>query len=436
MVRLLRSAILALPLALLLSCGGGGDGGATLAGGLPGTASGSSASAPGGSDGAGGPGSSSGSTSPGGSDGSVAGGDDGVGSGGTGVSTTAAVGVGSVGGLGSIIVEGLRYDINGAELSVHDAPALRLGMTVKVTGPVNADFSSGVARRIESSADLRGAVASVDPVQGSFVIEGTTVQTDASTVWADLPGLAGVHPGATLQVWGLPGAPGTLRATRIEQSTQTLPILTGTVQGLTSGLGLFTVGNLLVNYTTALLTGGLDLGTLINGDLVRVRAGPSLLPGILSASVIEPWNPLPSTAGTLVHVAGVVSNYNGPNSFSILGTQVDGSAATISAESGSVLGNGARVVVDGAIANGRLQASRIRVSSATGTSSAFTLIGTVQNFGSTASFGVRDQLVDASGGGVAFVNGSAASLANGSAVTVSGSRVVNGVLLADRVTFD
>jgi hypothetical protein len=43
--------------------------------------------------------------------------------------------------------------------------------------------------------------------------------------------------------------------------------------------------------------------------------------------------------------------------------------------------------------------------------------------------------VDAGGSGVIFENGTAANLSNGQRVTVVGDRVVDGVLIAQRVTF-
>jgi hypothetical protein len=48
---------------------------------------------------------------------------------------------------------------------------------------------------------------------------------------------------------------------------------------------------------------------------------------------------------------------------------------------------------------------------------------------------VQGQPVNAGGAGVVFVNGSAANLGNGVAVTVEGAQVVDGVLMATRVSF-
>ena len=202
-------------------------------------------------------------------------------------------------------------------------------MSVKVTGPVNADFTSGIARRVESAADLRGPLLSVDLTQGSFVVLGTTVTTDEATVWADASGLAALPPGKTLQVWGLPAAPGVLRATRVEQRDPAAFILTGTVQSLDASARTFTLGGLVVDYGSAVLSGSLDGRPLADGTLVRVRAdglssGPASPP---------PW----CSGGTRcrrqrappLQLAGVVTNYAGTGSLRVLGLEVDASSARI-----------------------------------------------------------------------------------------------------------
>jgi hypothetical protein len=455
----LRTAFLALLAALLLSCGGGGGGGGGFAVGgtgaagpqqtFPGTATGG-ADDGGGllSGGGGGPGSAGGSGSGGsggaggsaGAGGAAAGGgttassgDGGVGSGGTGVSTADASGVGAVDGAGSIIVNGLRYDTDAAVVNIEDTPALQLGMSAKVTGPVNADFTSGIARRVESAADVRGPLSSVDLAQGSFVVLGTTITTDDATVWGDSTGLAALVPGSTVQVWGLPGAPGVLRATRIEQRGPSTPILTGTVQNLDTSRRSFTIGGTGVDYAAAALDGN----PLAEGTLVRVRAS-AVLAGRLQATLVQSWYPVPRTGGTPVQIAGLVTDFAGLGSLRVLNVPVDASTAKITGGPASSVGNGVRVEVGGLMQNGVLQASQLKIRHVPGTGGpvSFTLIGTVGSFSSPASFRVRGQPIDASGPGVVFVNGTAANLRSGVKVRVEGSRVVNGVLIATRVVFE
>ena len=176
---------------------------------------------------------------------------------------------------------------------IEDAAAgLQLGMSAKVIGPVNADFTRGVALRVESAADIRGPLSSADLAQGSFVILGTTVTTDEATVWADAPGLAAIPPGTTLQVWGLPAQPGVLRATRVEQRDPAALILTGTVQNLDPTARTFTLGGLVVAYGAAVLDGNPDGQPLANGTIVRVRANVSS-PGRLDATRVQWWYPVP-----------------------------------------------------------------------------------------------------------------------------------------------
>lgn len=437
---LLRHGLLAFGVALLLSCGGGGGGGG---GGPVGVAavSGDAANAgllasdaSLGADG-GGP---AGGSGPGGGTTTASGGEDasGVGSGGTGVSTADATGIGAVDGAGSIIVNGLRYDTTGVAVSIEDAPSLQLGMSAKVTGPVSADFTSGVARRIDSAAEIRGVLASVDLAQRRFVILGTTITTDEATVWADSSGLAAIAPGTTLQVWGLPAGPGVLLATRVEQRAPSAPILSGTVQSLDAASRSFMLGGLVVDYSQASVSGSLDGRPLANGVLVRVRA--SVVAGNrLHATHVQWWYRAPAVNATPVQLGGIVTDYAGPASLRVLGMQVDASSALITGGPAGALGNGVRVDVAGFLRDGVLKATKLRIRHLPGTGgpASFSLEGIVSNFNSASSFRVRGQLVDANGAGVVFVNGSAAMLGNGVRIGVEGAHVVNGVLIATRVSF-
>jgi hypothetical protein len=430
----LRHGSLALLTALLLSCGGGGGGGPGGAG-TPGLVAGSisSGAAGGASDAQG-----NGASNADGSSITASNGDgSGVGSGGTGVSTADAAGIGAVDGAGSIIVNGLRYNTDGAVVNLEDALALQLGMSVKVTGPFNADFTSGIARQVDSAADLRGPPSSVDLAQGSFVVMGTTVTTDEATVWADSTGLAAIAAGATLQVWGLPAAPGVLLATRVEQRGPSAPILTGTVQNLDTAGRSFTLGGFAVDYSAAVLAGSLDGRPLANGTLVRVRANAAM-PGRLRATLVQWWYPVPSANATPVQLAGVVTDYAGLGSLRVLGVRVDASSAQLTGGPADSIGNGVAVEVGGLMSNGILKATRLRIRHMPGTggTASFTLIGSVGSFRSASSFWVQGQPVDAGGPGVVFVNGTASNLGNGVRVTVEGDRVVNGVLIATRVVFN
>lgn len=439
---LLRHGLLSLFAALLLSCGGGGGGGAGLsvsALGSPGAGAtdpvgGSSMDASAGGNGLGGIAASADSsttTASGGDEGS------GVGSGGTGVTTADAVGVGAVDGAGSIFVNGLRYDTNTTVGAVEDAQnGIQLGMTAKVTGPVDAAFASGIARRVDSAADVRGQVESLDQAQGSFVILGTRVTTDDATVWADASGLAAIPLGKTLQVWGLPAGPGVIRATRIEQRDPSTPILSGTVQNLDEMGHTFMLGGLVVDYGSAVLSGSLDGRPLANGTIVRVRADVAS-PGRLAATLVQWWYPVPMANATTAHLEGVVTDYAGLGAFSVLGFPVDASAAQITGGPAKGIGNGVKVIVGGVVSNSVLKATTLKIRNVPGTGgpASFNLIGPVGAYKSPSDFRVKGQPVNAGGPGVVFSNGTAANLGNGVKVSVQGTQVIDGVLIANTVSF-
>ncbi|MGR4869849.1 DUF5666 domain-containing protein [Variovorax sp. LARHSF232] len=386
--KLLRAGLGSMLLALLLSCGGGGDysgtgsgsittDGSTVVvdgGGAPGSGSGSGSGVDGGGGSVGGSGSSPGDGTS--TAGNGTGDGSGVGSGGTGVSTAdAATSVGGVDGMGSIIVGGLRYDIDKATIDLKEASQLQIGMTVAVTGPVDAAFTSGVATKVVSVPQLRGPVTSVDVAGGSFELQGVDVSVDEGTVWGDLPGLASLPVNSTVQVWGLPSGPGMLRATRVETRS----------------------------------------------------AGDAPLAG--------EWYAIPTQAGVQVQLEGVITDYASQGAFKLLGQSIDASAAAVTGGQPDRLGDGIKVVASGTLnASGVLVASKLKIRHLPGGGAlpAFTLIGAVSEYVSPADFRVRGQRVDASGVTITGIG----QLANGVRVNVQGTQVVNGVLLLTQLSFE
>ncbi|MGJ7485415.1 DUF5666 domain-containing protein [Variovorax sp. LT2P21] len=459
MNKLLMRCLVALSTVFVLSCGGGGGDsieGSSAAGSTGTAAAFRDASSPdwgfagqagsqdgGGNAGAGadgGPGS-AGSSASGGSSGDTAsassGDAGGVGSGGTGASASAGdsgdSGVGGVGGVASIIVNDVRYNTAGAVLKLRDAPQLQLGMTAKVNGPTNADFTAGEATEVESAADARGVVTSINAGNGDLVVLGMTIGTDSTTVWGNISGLGALTPGMTVQVWGLPAGPGSLRATRIEKLLAGTPILSGVVQNLDVSSRKFLLGSLAVDFGQIA-----SPSALVAGVNVRVRANLSLAGGVLQASSVELWYPVSLQDGTRRQLGGVVTDFSGLSSFRVLGTPVDASSAQVSGGPAAAIANGVELNVAGTVINGSLVASKIKIKKTPGgaSSASFTAMGTVGAFKSLAQFKVKGQAIDASGAGIQYVNGVAGQLGNGVKVTIVGGRIVNDVLIATQVIFE
>jgi len=97
-----------------------------------------------------------------------------------------------------------------------------------------------------------------------------------------------------------------------------------------------------------------------------------------------------------------------------------------------------RVEIDGVMTGGVLKASKLRIRHVPGTGgpASFSVNGAIGAFSSSASFRVQGQPVNASAPDVVFVNGTAAKLGNGKKVSITGSKVVDGVLIANLVVFE
>jgi hypothetical protein len=447
--RWMRGILFAGAIALLLSCGGGGDGGGSAgsvaigSGSAAGSASdnsagtGSGTGTAGGTDGSGGTGGGTDGTS---TAGNGSGDGSGVGSGGTGVSTADATGVGSVGGLGSIILNGVRYNTDAATISLEDTSELQIGMSVRIAGKIDSEFTAATAQQVVSAAELRGAVSAIDIAGGSFVVMGSTVTTDSATVWADASGLADAVNGSIVQVWGLPSAPGTLRATRVElKPASSEPLVTGFVQNLDTLRKSFTLGQLTVRYGSALLSGGIDEPTLA-GAIVRVRGSVAPGAGVFTATKVQGWYAIPTQNAAALQLAGVIANYNGIGDFKVLGTAINAADAQVTGGPRSAIGNGVKVELDGFMTNGVLVVKKLRIRNIPGTGGpvSFTVIGPITSYQSAFEFKVKGQRVNAGSPATVFENGSIGELAtlpNNRQISVVGDTVVNNVLIAQRVTF-
>ena len=446
--KLLRAGLGSLMLAFLLSCGGGSDvGGGSVSGNFAGDGFTLGGSSGGGSngDGTGGDGGSSSSASTGG-DGSTStagngnGDGSGVGSGGTGVSTAdAGTSVGSVDGMGSIIVGGVRYDIDQLDKldpqqwTLEDASDLQLGMTLVATGPVDSAFANGKALKLKSMAQMRGSVGVVDVPGGSFQMLGSTVSVDDDTVWADLPGLAGLVAGTQVQVWALPVSPGVLRATRIEsQGAAVATLVTGVVTLLDPGNRTFQLGGLVVDYRSATL----PLEGLADGRIVRVAASSPPVGSRLDASEVEGWYALSTVRDAPVQIEGVITDYVSKGSFKMMGLTIDASGVQqVTGGQESKLGNGVKVVAGGKLSSGGvLVASKLKIRHIPGGGAlpSYDLHGTIGNYVSPSDMKVRGQQVNVS----AVPNIDTSQLANGVKVWVRGTQVIEGVLQVTELTYE
>jgi len=226
----------------------------------------------------------------------------GGGTGGTGVTGTPAVSIGVMT-KGSVIVNGVHFEDNTAQITIDDTPKLpadlQSGMVVKVRGQINDDQVTGTAQQVKAISEVRGTVqthnsAAIPP---TFTVVGQTVFVDDLTVFANFstptPSPAAavselVDASTPVEVHGLRDASGNIRASRVENLTLNPPLpdeLRGTVASLLTTTFTLQNGtaNVSVTYTAGMIS---PVGaTLTNGALVEVHGAFSV--GTFAATRVD-----------------------------------------------------------------------------------------------------------------------------------------------------
>jgi Domain of unknown function (DUF5666) len=370
----------------------------------------------------------------------------GVGVGGTGTGSqtisatpTPVTVTGPITGFGSVIVNGTRFD-DSAAFVIRDAKAiasnaLRLGMTIEVTGTKSADGLTGSAETIRVFSEISGPVQSINATSNSVIILGTLVAIDGNTVFSGATSVANIRVGDVVEAYGLRNlATGDISATRIEVEKAPIPAdgapvitpvsLTGTIQNLNSVSSNFTVNGQSVSYAGATIS-----GIITNGLSVRVQGSTSSVSTQIKASTITVTMPIAPNEDRQVEIEGIVSSFVSRADFKLNGATVNGQNSALSSVQVSRLANGARCQVTGVVKNATVQASRLECESS-GTSTTFEVSGVISTYTNISNFVVRNQLIDASN--AKFTNGSPSSLIVGKEVGVRGP-VVGGVLKASTI---
>lgn len=291
----------------------------------------------------------------------------------------AVVAQGTVTGKGSIIVNGVKYETNGAQFEIDGEVGteteVEIGDVVLVAGTVNDDGISGTATTVTFDDAVEG------PVTGkgtALTADGQTVLTltvlgqivqivDGETVFDDTPPLSydTIAIGDVVEVSGFRLADGTISATHIESK----PLggvfeVTGVVSGL-SGMS-FMIGDLTVDFSEALVDDSFPGGNVQNGDPVEVK-GTEFAGGTLTATSVEyKGGELSGAAGNRMELEGYITSFDSIESFEVSGFPVI-AAPGVPVEGTGPLGVNVKVEVEGNVnTSGVLVADKIEIKTATG----------------------------------------------------------------------
>jgi hypothetical protein len=262
---------------------------------------------------------------------------------------------GPIDGFGSVIVNGVAFDSDSAQILKDGLPAtqddLAVGQLIEVAG----DFEQRVATTISYRSEVKGPVTSVvisDPDLGlaSVVVLGQTVRVNADTVLNGVS-LQTLAPGDLLEVSGARAQGGTVFATYLElKATLDTYKVVGTVEA--SAPTSFRIGGLLLDTASADLT-DMPGGVVTDGQRVEAKGAPAgwnaAVPS-LAASKVEPAAVGTGAAGQRLELEGYITDFASPEDFRVLGSPVRTTASTVFQNGTSAsLTNNVKVQVKGSL---------------------------------------------------------------------------------------
>lgn len=287
------------------------------------------------------------------------------GGGGSGSSTVAEGGIGgtgissgSISAFSSIVVNGKKFDVEAAGITVNSNPNatqgdLDIGYVVRVDG----DLDNGVAEEVRFEAELIGevdanAIPSGEAV-GTLTVMQQTVEITATTVLEGIDSPDTITPSDRVLVSGFRDSSDRLVATHIELNPmEPTDQIVGRVDS--SSASTFEINGLVIKSNT----------TPDQGDLLLVRGDYDTASQEFTPSFpIEELESL-VRADTEIELEGIVDSFFDVSNFTVGGIRVDAGDAVIEDETGApaTFEANAEVEVEGTFdTDGTLVADRVEV---------------------------------------------------------------------------
>jgi len=261
---------------------------------------------------------------------------------------------GPIAGFGSIIVNGERYETDGASFIINDEAGsqddLRVGqiVTLKTSTDNNGNRR---ADQVQYDSELEGPITSINIEENSFVALGQTVFILGTTSFDDdisPASIEGLAVGNFVEVSGNLDSAGNLIASQIEleDGTDEEFELTGVVSNLNAGAMTFQFGSLVIDFSTAELE-DFEGEALANGNLVEVE-GSAFDGDVLIADEVEnEEDDLDVDDEDEAEIFGTITAFVSPADFTVGTIAVDASNAEFEECRSSDLGLDLQVEVEG-----------------------------------------------------------------------------------------
>jgi hypothetical protein len=275
---------------------------------------------------------------------------------------------GAITALGTIGINGARYDDRVASVTINGVPAktddLRLGMVAEIEGRREESTLAHSASAIRADSAVEGVIEGINPILGHLSVMGSLILVSPSTIYEGVSGLADptLRGGDYVEVHGISSANGVVNATRVERkAARPDSRVTGTVSNLNMTNKTFQLHGRTVDYNLARLES--LAAPLANGAVVRVTGGVGAT-GMIANEVKGADYQLATMEGFRIEQEGYVTDLAPGPRFKVNGMAVDASKAIVE---GLVEAN-APVEVEGILRGGVLVASKVERKQAAGTS--------------------------------------------------------------------
>ena len=353
-----------------------------------------------------------------------------------------AYAAGPIAGFGSIVINGVHYDETNASVTDDDGvnhlgSDLKLGMVAEVQAKDFGDTNNvktATAQSITISRLLRGPVGSVGT--DTLVIFGQTVKLTATTVFDDSlsGGLAAIKAGDVVTVYGtLDTTTGIYTATRVEPKPGAAYFgLRASVTAYDSVAKTLSIGTTVIDVSTATLpAAGLQAGSLVRIKLQTAQVNGKWVAVSVKSAMQAPHDVEHS------EIEGTITDFTSTSAFSVDGLPVDASKATFP-DGSTGLAKGVRIEVEGAVVNGVLVATTVKIESERKAQDAgFEVDGLISAVDTVKSTLVVRGVTISYAGAVTFAAGTVADLMIGARVEIHGALAADGTTMnATRIKFD